>query len=323
MDLVLRLREHASGFRTIFDPTGLRFLVLISSNAAHTKHDTISPLGLPSPDQLSQSGPLAYGISLEDELGYALLNGYFLYKQGLSTFVIATLAEYRRSLTYSQHLSNNPDTSPPFTWHAIEDVELCFADTLDVEPFQNLLMPAEGKDDFDMLAVRATNNPVLQRAKTRLILTTVRLETTRLKKTCGQNCETITKPYRGLYDETLLAFLQKAEPTDERAIGRLFYRIGMTFECFFFLRVAKQRFIRFLKSALLNSNHGDLPLKEHVPEHSAPGSNQEVAAHLLKRCKSSSHSLTTPEDAIQCSVMANVAYRLLKQANATHGPGCA
>jgi hypothetical protein len=329
MDLVLRLREHASGYRTIFDPTGLRFLVLISSNATHTKQDTISPLGLPSLNQLSQSGPLTYGISLEDELGYALLNGYFLYKQGLSTFVIATLAEYRRSVTYAQHLSNNHDTSLPFAWHAIEDVELCFADTLDVEPFRNLLMPAEGENDFEMLAARAANNPLLKLAKTRLILTTVRLERNQLKQTSGQNCETLSKPYRGLYDDTLnLLFSETSTPAGDRAFGRLHFRVLMTFQCFFFLLVAKQRLGRLLKSTQskcsslirrflhfgpLNSKQDDLPPKVHVPEHSAPGSNQEVAAHLLKRCKSSSHTLTAPEDAIQCSVMANVAYRLLNK----------
>jgi len=130
MDLVLRLGEHAAGFRTIFDPTGLRFLVLSASNASNDKQNDIAPLGLRLGDNFDLCRPITYGISLEDEISFALLNGYFLYKQGYSTFVIATLGEYKRSAEYAEYLSTDTTKESPIVWNVIEDVELCYADAL-------------------------------------------------------------------------------------------------------------------------------------------------------------------------------------------------
>jgi hypothetical protein len=110
-------------------------------------------------------------------------------------------------------------------------------------------------------------------------------------------------------------------------VKTFFFRVGMIFEFSFFLFAPIHRFASLLTSALSNfanrlrqlirrsgsQRQDTLPLIPHTPEHSAPGSIQEVAAHLLRRCKSASHVLTAPEDAIQCAVMANVAYLLLNK----------
>jgi hypothetical protein len=101
--LACLIENHAKGFRTLFDPTGLRA-------AAHWH--------LTEDDNKREQGPSINALSVEDESSFALYNGYTLFRRGFSTYVASTLSETRRLLG---------DSSIDFS-AVIEDLFLNFRD---------------------------------------------------------------------------------------------------------------------------------------------------------------------------------------------------
>jgi hypothetical protein len=125
------ITNHENGFRTLFDPTGLR--------AGARWH-------LSGAAEERQPGYSVNALSLEDETSFALFNGYVLFRRGYSTYVASTLAETKRLL--------GPST-PGFS-AVIEDLFLNFRDEERHELRRLAMLPDKEEWPADLLQRRMT-----------------------------------------------------------------------------------------------------------------------------------------------------------------------
>lgn len=102
--LLRQLSRHASGFRTYFDPTGLRRYLRRSRT-----------------DQLEQQGNASrVAATIDEEKDFLLTNGYLLYSYGYDTALVP-------SLTEMEHLLGTGYTGKAFDI-ILEDIDLRFPD---------------------------------------------------------------------------------------------------------------------------------------------------------------------------------------------------
>jgi hypothetical protein len=182
--LFQQLIRHAAGFRTVFDPTGLRSAVISAS------------AGVQAPTA-SMLEPGKYGLSQEDEIGYCLFNGYVLYRSGCHTYLAPTLVEYLKTISRMKTL--------PGRWHIIEDAELSYDDATLGSLREHHLMPSvnETRTEEKILLDRS-RHAGLDRAECREIVSVVKLNCEEIQRQSGtQQVNCIIKPYHGLYDPEL------------------------------------------------------------------------------------------------------------------------
>jgi len=277
--LNIALDRHAAGFRVLLDPTGLRSWVMARNVAEHA---TV-PI-------------MEHGLSIEDDLNYALLNGYILYQRGCGVFLVTTLREYSNT----KSLSNYPSLAQE-KWHVIEDAELSFSDGEEAELQRESLLPAPSISQEDVLLSRGKSNAIIHAAVSRAILSTVHLDPKKIEFPSGQRLTVSVKPHRGLYDECLR--LEGRDRTSNASPAK--QRLSRCLEWF----AANFSYICVVRNWL--SRITQTSVERGSQSHSAPGAAQAVAAHLLQRCMRGTDTVATPQDAIQLAVLADVAYRLL------------
>lgn len=274
------LSRHAAGFRVLLDPTGLRYWTML--------------LSLPS--IAKRPSRLDHGLAIEDELSYALLNGYLLYRQRCGTFLVTTLSEYRRTA----ELALNSGRLYSETWRVIEDAELSFADAEEKDLQDAHLLPSPGASEEEMLQKRGATNGIIAAAASRTVISTVRLDPADLTSSAQQELRVRIKPHRGLYGDVLWSLEKHNRPSVaagiKRALSNWLLNVYYLSVLFIWLRP---------KETAIYRNKSE--------SHSAPGAHQELASQLVRRCRRGADTVATPEDAIQLAVLADVAYQLLQQ----------
>jgi len=172
------LLHHASGFRSLFDPSGVR-------------------------RRLCGQIPAGRGLAIEDEPSYCLLNGYFLFRRCLATSVAATGKEFNRQLRELQ--GGNPGE-----WCLVEDVELNFSDTGVALAQDQAICEREDEDTAQMLLRRA-DFWGLNGCRCRILVTGLDIELRDLfHESQPRNVTIKRKPYSGFYDDVLERTLEQA-----------------------------------------------------------------------------------------------------------------
>jgi hypothetical protein len=137
--LAYLVERHGSGFRTLFDPTGLRA-------AAHW---------LLMEKKAEQSVSI-HALSIEDESSFALFNGYVLFRQGFSTYLASTRRETQRLLG---------DPSIRFS-AVIEDLFLNFCDGDRINLRKEAMLPMDIESPEELLTRRMSMFPNLEKEST-------------------------------------------------------------------------------------------------------------------------------------------------------------
>lgn len=168
---------HAAGFRTLFDPSGVRRML------------TGSPREF-------------WGLAIEDEWSFCLLNAYFMYRRGGAVSLAFSANEFVRQLDWFAVRGG--------TRVAMEDLELNFADK-SVDTLRDaVIAPARinGKQEpWGSLVVRRGDRWGLRSFDTRVILTGV-ADIVEIENECRKadqtNVRVCSKPYAGLCDPSVL-----------------------------------------------------------------------------------------------------------------------
>ncbi len=141
-DLFEALARHEGGFRSLFDPSGLRHSArLVLAGATKTK-------------DVRRGRRRAAAI--DDEPGFALMNGYILYRNGFETATITTASEFDRHFgSFDRGIA---DIEQPGSFHCLlEDLELSFPDRDNQQLIdQGFLPQPNGGGIGRMLACRQT-----------------------------------------------------------------------------------------------------------------------------------------------------------------------
>jgi hypothetical protein len=104
IETLLLIRLHARGFRTIFDPTGMR---------AGFKKDLLVAVDYEAPKAyapLSESRINHAAVAADEEAAFVYLNGYVAYQAGFRVWLLTTEAEFRRVIGAGRCLA--PDFHP-------------------------------------------------------------------------------------------------------------------------------------------------------------------------------------------------------------------
>jgi hypothetical protein len=166
--IVELLRRHSNGFRAWFDPTGLR-------RALRGEEDQ-----------------RVHGAAIDDEVEFAVMNSYVLYRNHCPTYILNSLAEMKNVL------GNGLDGS----WSVLEDLELNFFDLPQKHLWESYLGTFVKQSDGSptpvekVIRTRKETFKCLQTAN-RIFVSSVP------KAVSGHPC--ILKPYGGVYAEELKA----------------------------------------------------------------------------------------------------------------------
>lgn len=176
-ETITLLRRHLAGFRPLYDPTGFRQHVM-------------------RPAQPNKSySTWGKGISVEDEISYCMLNGYFLYRNRISTYLAPTKSEFLQAAALTRARGQ--------TWHVIEDVELQYPDSNQNDPLHHKYFmprdPASAECVEELLEERATLYCYLN---TRTVISSLRVSGTSPSNSCQMIV--VTKPYSGFYDKRIM-----------------------------------------------------------------------------------------------------------------------
>jgi len=162
---------HARGFRPLFDPFGVRRRLCAKTQKGR-------------------------GLAIEDEPGYCLLNGYFLFRQGLATSVATTGTEFERTL-------RKVSGGNPGDWCLVEDVELNFSDT-GIGLARDLGICERVDESRSQMLHRRAAFWDLNGCRCRILVTGLDIDRRDLFHESQPNNVTIRrKPYSGFYDEVL------------------------------------------------------------------------------------------------------------------------
>jgi hypothetical protein len=141
-DRVIRIMElvrlHARGFRTIFDPTGLRtyFKAALLKKFALPQSRVYAPL---FHSRLGHAAAVA-----DEETGFAYLNGSIAYKAGFRAWMISTESEFFRLLGRNRERPPGPGAlpmaQPPAFRVILTDWDLSFPDHVGQRPRESLLL---------------------------------------------------------------------------------------------------------------------------------------------------------------------------------------
>ncbi len=177
--LITLLKRHANGFRAWFDPTGLRRTVR------------------------GEGQDFQYGVAIDDEVDFSVLNGYMLYKNNFSTYVVSTYSEMEKVLNLESE-NRGGDLSI-----VMEDIELNFSDHNEND--KSILLTSMTNEKTRDLSIFLENRKQkfnsLKDAR-RIFVSSA--SETRPMKSPG---EFVTKPYGGMYTKELNLL---REPHDNR-----------------------------------------------------------------------------------------------------------
>jgi len=291
------LKRHGRGFRTWFDCTGLRELLRHKSQSRNGLANATQPAA----ESESEFGIALPGVSLDEETGHCIFNGYVLYRNGRRAFLVNSLAEMKRVLL-------DPGLTTPII---IEDVELQFDDADDGAD-DNLpldtgrsgdyefLATKEGGDVETMLELRLATFPILraaQESKDRILVSGI--------ENPGA-FGAVSKPLSGMFDQRL-GFLWRAAGArtrrgrwwlDVKERGGEVARDVRNFRREFRRKIEPPRPIRFKR-------------------HSAAYRRQHVAERLLARARLLKDEAVSVETAVHVATLAREARLLLENENFT------
>lgn len=261
-DLLLR---HAGGFRPWFDPNNLRASALLSSKSSESCMDA----GL-------------HGLVFDEEATFAAFNGYFLYRQGIPTRMVATYAEFK-----NVEVEKLDDTKRKYV--ILEDVELNYEDAPGDDKTAKLLIPKFDEID-SKLKEREIGWGLVNRDPTtspRVFVSTLRLSGKWLS---------VVKPFGGLYDQSLLGHISPRFSGSKflQNLRHCWTRLNEYFSC----RCSEQQ----VKDSGNIASTG----------HSAPYAQQAVAAKLLARVRTLRASASDTVSAVHVALLALEAEILLK-----------
>lgn len=217
-----------------------------------------------------------HGMVFDEEIEFAVFNAYFLYRQGIPTRMVATAAEFHA-------VKGLGETNQKYV--VLEDVELNFEDAqLDDK---KLFLPEPLDHDIESclnarLSCWGVKSPGDQTITARVFVSSSRVS----------NRPSVVKPFGGLYDRSLVACLPP------RSAKTLFDRVRAL------LAFLPRQFIR--NGCAIEPEDTAL-----VPGHSAPGSQQAVAAKLLARVRAYRASANDTVFAVHAALLALEAERLL------------
>ncbi|MCI0560962.1 MAG: hypothetical protein MN733_20950, partial [Nitrososphaera sp.] len=172
------LLRHAQGFRTWFDPTGFRRWI----REGDKNHE--------------QRRISSYGIAIDEEVSFALLNGYVLYRNDHATFVVSSLSEMNCVMDDTKG-SLGRQKNPNAKVYVMEDVELNFGDATLQELEEGNLIKTNADNYSDMLKKRKEKYRVLGTPH-RLFVTAASI-----RGSGGPEYRTVAKPYGGMFDPKL------------------------------------------------------------------------------------------------------------------------
>lgn len=143
-NLLELIRLHASGFRTIFDPTSLRSL--LKEAVFRAVGGERSRVHIP----LAASRREYIAAVADEELPFVYLNGYVAYRAGFRSWLVSTAAEFRRLLTRPplepEAVSEERREAPlplegPASFHLLlSDWDLVYPDLKGDPPAKSLLL---------------------------------------------------------------------------------------------------------------------------------------------------------------------------------------
>ncbi|MEA2599341.1 MAG: hypothetical protein QOF89_333 [Acidobacteriota bacterium] len=185
--LSYRLDQHEAGLRSLFDPFGLRQVIKKAAHQMDAERFRDSPA--PTADERRAS---RRAVTIDEELAFAYLAGYTVFRGGYSCHV-ATSLRGMRELVGTESLENFD--------LAIDDIQLSFADD---NPATRSLFGKLNSEEFDSLDVALGHSsdlrkildardkrwfPGLEKAKQRLHLT----------RLPGEDLEIVEKPFPGIH----------------------------------------------------------------------------------------------------------------------------
>ncbi len=139
------IARHSSGFRTLFDPTGLRLWI-----------------------RKDESPVIKRAAVVEDEVDYGYFNAYFMYMRGLNVYLIQTVEE---NVAFYQRLTGDSEFKLDY---CIEDMELNFAD---LEKGQDKRFRLQHFDEL----LKENNQRIISKAETGIIISVTAGEHERFK----------------------------------------------------------------------------------------------------------------------------------------------
>ena len=249
------IENHKNGFRTLFDPTGLRAAtrVFLSGEEADSESEEEAPSGerRSSTDSHlagrasvgnegdSESGlPLQRALCIEDELDFCVFNGYVLFRRGYRTYVASTYKELKRLL--------GEGTCYDFAV-VIQDALLGFSDAELGVLEEDAMLPRGHEHGEDreslagLVARRFGNFEVLQRIDSRLVISAA------VPEGEVRGVRWATKPYGGIFSSE----------------------------------------IDWIPECGCGTEVGSTSVRHGVPhDHSTPGAKKAIAEALLERAKS-------------------------------------
>lgn len=254
------LLRHSRGFRTWFDPTGFRRWIREGNK---------------NEDQRRIS---SYGIAIDEEVNFALLNGYVLYRNDHATFIVNSCSEMDEVLK-DNRLQNV---------YVLEDAELKFCDATGERIKKGYLIPTEDNRSYcALLKKREEEYPLLRTATARIIVSSALIPVDTIKTSQGQAVESVIKPYGGM-------FAQKLEKIRVDSRNQSGYDQHQELPS------------RDESEAAQKNTTGD-----PVNSHSAPFQRQQIAESLLIRARHIEHDATSVRSAVHAALLANEARRLL------------
>jgi len=179
------LKRHAGGFRTLFDPTGLRWQI-----GRYCRSDANDKEKHKETDELTETG-----ASIDEEKSFALLNGYLLYRYGYGTYMITTLSE----------MINVCTTKPKLTY-TIEDINLRFPDANAQEEEDLFLVLNEKRDPDTIFLENRKELFTFLESEERIIVSQSSLVT---ESNGSKNYISLQKPFGGIFEQRLPPKLTK------------------------------------------------------------------------------------------------------------------
>lgn len=165
--------QHAQGFRAWFDPTGFRRILCPDPKRAD-----------PKPDR--------FGIAMDEEASFTILNGYILHRNHRATWVIASHEEMLRVMSREGGNANGQ-------WAIMEDLELKFGDYYGRDQANYLIaIPESGIGALDVLRNREQQFPAIYSNARRLVVSAMPLPISK-----GPRLGSVMKPYGGMFSPEL------------------------------------------------------------------------------------------------------------------------
>jgi hypothetical protein len=201
--LVELLRVHNAGFRTVFDPTGIRTWLksILLGEDAQSK-----PLGSVyyerTRDRLQQSA-----VAADEESSFLYLNGYGSYKAGFRTWLINSDSEFNRILPAT---GRHPSCKVPQMKMILSDWDLAFADHEGDSRPNYLMGRAEISDDQKLVLITSFAGRVEA-----FVQSLRKGRKTSSNGSTAADVLVVPKPYPGIYSLLRQIGAKEKEPNQE------------------------------------------------------------------------------------------------------------